>query len=83
MKNAAGMYGIFAVLALFLEPFLRIGVHYLMLKVTAAVCGIFGCKEMTELIGGFSEAMGLLLAMTGSVCLLLLIGTVCFLKGVG
>lgn len=83
VKNAAGMYGIFAVLALFLEPFLRIGIHYLMLKVTAAVCGIFGCKEMTELIGGFSEAMGLLLAMTGSVCLLLLIGTVCFLKGVG
>jgi len=27
--------------------------------------------------------MGLLLAMTGSECLLLLISTVCFLKGVG
>lgn len=83
VKNAAGMYGIFALIALFVEPFLRIGVHYLMLKVTAAVCGIFGCKEMTELIAGFSEALGLLLAMVGSVCLLLLIATVCFLKGVG
>lgn len=83
VKNAAGMYGIFALLALFVEPFLRIGVHYLMLKATAAVCGIFGCKEMTDLIAGFSEALGLLLAMVGAVCLLLLIAAVCFLKGVG
>lgn len=83
MKNAAGIYGILAVLAIFLEPFLRIGIHYLMLKITAAVTGIFGCKDMTELVGDFSDAMGFLLAMTGSVCVLLLVSTVCFLKGVG
>lgn len=82
-KNAAGIYGIFAVLAVFVEPFLKIGIHYLMLKLTASVCGIFGSKRMTELIGDFSTAMGLLLAMTSSVCLLLLISTVCFLKGAG
>lgn len=83
MKNAAGIYGILAVLAVFVEPFLRIGIHYLMLKAAAALCGIFGCKSMTGLIEDFSAAMGLLLAMTGSTCLLLLISTVCFMKGVG
>lgn len=82
-KNSAGIYGIFAILAVFLEPFLRIGSHYLLLKATASVCGVFGAKRITDLIGDFSAAMGLLLAMTGSVCLLLLISTVCFLKGVG
>ena len=83
MKNAAGIYGILAVLAVFLEPFLRIGSHYLLLKLTAAVSSIFGSKKMTDLIGDFSTAMGLLLAMTGAACLLLLISTVCFMKGVG
>lgn len=83
VKNAAGIYGIFAVLAVCIGPFLRIGTHYLLLKATAAVCGIFGSKRATELIEDFSSAMGLLLAMTGSICLLLLISTVCFLKGVG
>ena len=83
MKNAAGIYGILAILAVFLEPFLRIGAHYLILKLTAALCGVFGSKQMTELIGDFSSAMGLLLAMTGATCLLLLISTVCFMKGVG
>lgn len=83
VKNAAGIYGIFAVLALIAEPFFRIGVHYLILKFTAAVCGIFGSKRITELIDDFTSVMGLLLAMTGTVCLLILISTVCFLRGVG
>lgn len=83
VKNAAGIYGIFAVLALIAEPFLRIGVHYLILKLTAAICGIFGSKRITELIGDFNSVMGLLLAMTGTVCLMILISTVCFLRGVG
>lgn len=83
MKNTAGIYGVLAILAVFLGPFIRIGTHYLVLKVTAALCGLFGTKRMTELIEDFSSAMGLLLAMTGSACLLLLISTVCFMKGVG
>lgn len=83
VKNVAGIYGIFAVLALIAEPFLRIGVHYLILKFTAAVCGIFGSKRVTGLIGDFTSIMGLLLAMTGAMCLMILISTVCFLRGVG
>jgi hypothetical protein len=71
------------VLAVFLLPFLKIGCHYILLKLTGAVCGVFGVKQCTELIGDFSAAMGLVLAMTGSVCLLQLISTVCFLRGVG
>ena len=82
-KNAAGIYGIFAILALFLEPFMRIGLHYLLLKTVCGICGILGSKRICDLIGDFSTAMGLLLAMTGTVCILLLIATVCFMKGVG
>lgn len=80
MKNAAGSYGILALLAVFLAPFLRIGIHYLTLKATAAVCAIFDGGGMSELIEDFGTAMGLLLAMTGASCLLLLISTVCFMR---
>ena len=83
VKNAAGIYGILAILAVFTGPFLRIGCRYLLLKLTGAVCAVFGPKRCTDLIGEFTAAMGLVLAMTGSVCLLMLISTVCFLKGVG
>ncbi len=67
MKSAAGVYGVLAILALFLGPFLRIGIHYLILKATAALSALLGPKEMTCLIEDFSTAMGLLLAMTGAV----------------
>lgn len=83
VKNSVGVYGLFAILAIWIEPFLKIGAHYLLLKATAAVCGIFGSKQITELIGDFTSAMGILLGMTGAVCLMLLISTVCFMKGVG
>ena len=82
-KNAAGIYGIFAVLSVFLVPFLRIATHYLVLKGTFVLSSIVGSKTLTQLIADVSTAMGLLLAMTGSACLLQLISTVCFLKGVG
>lgn len=83
MKNAAGIYGIFALLAMFIGPFLKIGTQYLMLKASVMVCGLFGTKTVVTLIEDFSAALGLLLAVTGSVCLMLLVSTVCFMKGVG
>ena len=82
VRNAAGIYGILALLAIVAGPFLKIGSHYILLKVTGAVSGLFGSKTCSELISDVSGAMGLLLAMTGSVCLLLLISMVCFLRGV-
>ncbi len=83
VKNSVGVYGLLAVIAIAMGPFLRIGLQYLLLKLTAAVCGIFASKQTAELINDFSQAMGLLLAMTGTTCLLMLISIVCFLKGVG
>lgn len=83
MKNAAGIYGILAAGAIFLEPFLKIAAHYLSLKVTGAVCAVLSDRELEKLVDTFSGAMGLMLAMTGAACLLLFVSTVCFLKGVG
>lgn len=81
VKNAAGIYGLLAITAMWLGPFLRIGVHYLMLKAAGAVSGVFGVGSLSGVVEDFAGAMGLLLAMTGAVCLMLIISTICFLKG--
>ena len=83
MKNAAGIYGILAVLAVFVGPFIKVGVQYLLLKVSAAICSLFAAKNISALVEDFSAAMGLLLAMVAVSCILILISTVCFLKGLG
>lgn len=82
-KSAVGAYGVLAVAAIWISPFLTIGIQYLMLKMTAAFCAMFGVKSISGLIQDFATAMGLLLGMTAAVCILLLISTVCLMKEVG
>lgn len=82
MKNTTGVYGLVAILAVWIGPFLEIGIQYLMLKITASVCSVFGSKGSSELIDSFSGVMGFLLAITGTVCLLFLISIVCLMRGI-
>lgn len=82
MKNAAGIYGLLVILGLWIEPFIKIGTQYLMLKITAGVCMMFGTKKMGQLVKDFSAAMGITLGMIGAVCMIQLISTMCYMKGV-
>lgn len=82
VKNTVGIYGLIAIIAIAIGPFFRIGIQYLMLKLTAAICSILCDKGVTGLVEDLSSAMGALLAMTGAVCLMLLISIICFMKGV-
>ncbi len=81
VKNTVGIYGLLAIVSVWIGPFLQIGMHYMLLKLTGAVCGVFGSKQTTGLIQDFSGAMGIVLGMTGTIGLLLMISTVCFMKG--
>ena len=83
VKNSTGIYGLLAVTALWIEPFLKIGIQYLCMKITGGICRMVGTKSIGDVINDFSETMGLLLGMTGAMCLIVLISTVCFMKGVG
>ena len=80
IKNSIGVFGMIAVLAICILPFLKVGVQYLLLKVTAAISGTVALKPHVKLLKSFSTAMGYLLAMCGTCGLLLLISSVCFLK---
>lgn len=81
MKNAAGIYGILSIIALCVGPFIQVGVQYLLLNVTSGICHMFGIKEMAALIKDYSSVMGIILAMLGTVCVILIISTACFMKG--
>ena len=82
MRNSAGIYGLLTVIAIVVSPFIQIGVQYLMLKMTAGMCEAIGSKEIAAVAKDFSSAMGLVLAMAATVCIVFLISTICFMKGV-
>jgi stage III sporulation protein AE len=80
LKNSIGIFGMIAVIALCITPFLRVGIQYILLKTTSAVSGIVGMKSHVSLMKNFSAAMGYLLGMCGACVLMLLISMVCFLR---
>lgn len=82
MKNSVGIYGVIAILSIFIGPFIKTGVHYMLLKFTSAVCSAVGTKTSAQLVQDFSDTMGFIMGMIGAVCIMLLISTICFMKGV-
>lgn len=73
VKNAIGVFGLLGVLAACLGPFIRLGVQYLLYKLTAFLAGMTAAPELAKLIDALGGVFGLMLGMTGSCALLLLI----------
>ncbi len=74
LRNTAGVFGMLAVLGICLAPFLNLGIHYLMYKITAALAAtVSGDGRITGLIENLGSAFGLILAMTGSCGVLLIV----------
>ena len=83
VRSSIGIYGLLTVSALFLSPFVKMGAQYLMMKLTAGICGSLAKNGGGALVQDFSTAMGLMLAATATQTVLLMISTVCLMKGVG
>lgn len=81
VKSSAGLYGALAILGIGIVPFLRLGLQYLMLKGTSAICAVTGENGTSDMIDAFSQALGMVLAMVGTGFLIQLISIVCFMKG--
>ena len=73
LKNSIGIFGVLAVLAACLVPFLRLGVQYLLYKAAAFVAGTVASPPLVKLIESLGSAFGLVLGMAGSCALALLV----------
>ena len=76
LKNSVGVFGMLVVLGMCILPFLQLGVHYLMYKITAALSATVADSRIAGLIDGIGGAFGLVLGMTGACALLLLVSLV-------
>ena len=76
LRNTVGVFGMLGVLALCVVPFLQLGVHYLVYKLTAALAATVSGGRMSALIDRIGGAFGLVLGMTGASALLLLVSLV-------
>ena len=73
LRGTVGVFGMLTVLSICLVPLLELSVHYLVYKLTAALCAAVGDGPVCALVDRLGSAFGLVLGMTGACCLLLLI----------
>lgn len=76
LKNAVGVFGLLVVLGMCLIPFLQLGVHYLMYKLTAVLASTVNDGRISGCIDSIGGAFGLVLGMTGASALLMMISLV-------
>ncbi len=76
LRSAVGVFGMLAILAICVVPFLYLGIHYLAYKCAAALAATISSSRVTGLIDGIGGAFGLVLGMTGACALLLLVALV-------
>ena len=81
VKNAVGLFGLFAILGFCLIPFLRVLIQYLLYKLIAAVVAPLGSERISGLLETLSGAFGLIAGMTGASALLLLISLISIITG--
>lgn len=73
LKHTVGVFGMLAIFAVCIHPFVQLGVQYLLYKFTAFLSGVIGTPEIRRMIDGLGSAFGLVLGMTGACALLLLV----------
>ena len=76
LKNTVGVFGMLVILGICLVPFLQLGIHYLVYKITAALAATVADGPLAGLIECMGTGFGLILGMTGACALLLLISLV-------
>lgn len=73
LKSTIGIAGTIAILSLCLTPFMKLGIQYLLYKLTAFLAGTLGSESLVVLIDDLGRAFSLVLGMTGACATLLLI----------
>ena len=57
LKNTVGVFGMVTVLSLCVVPFIRLGVHYVSYKLSAALAGTVADGRLSELISAIGTAL--------------------------
>ncbi len=83
LRNSVGVFGTLVILGMCLTPFLRMGVHYLVYKLTSALAATVWDGGVTKLIDAISGAFALELGMTACCALMLLFSVVSCLSAAG
>ncbi|MGN1299194.1 MAG: stage III sporulation protein AE [Candidatus Scatovivens sp.] len=80
LKNTVGLIGVIVILAIVINPLIKIVILWFYFKITSAICEIIADKKITNLIEQISDGYKILLGVLSSVCVMFIIGITLVLK---
>jgi stage III sporulation protein AE len=80
LRNAVGIFGLLAVVATCLLPFLRLAANYLLYKAAAGLAGAIADSRITKLVNAVSTAFGMMLGLVGASALMLFISIISVIR---
>ena len=80
LRQSVGIVGTLTILATCILPFLKLGVQYLLLKLSAFFAAAVAPEPLVKLLHALSSAFGLVLGMTGATAAMLLISVASSVK---
>lgn len=82
IRNAVGLFGLGAVLALCAGPFLATGLRYLLFKAASALVGLIAGGRIAALVEGIGEFYGMLMALVGTGAIFMFISILSLIRTV-
>lgn len=83
LRGTVGVAGLLAVLCICIVPFLQLGCHYLVYKLSAALCATVFPGPAASLVDAIGSAFALVLGMTGGSAMILYVALITSIKAVG
>lgn len=80
LRNAIGIFGLFAVIAICLVPFLRLGIHYIFYKVAAGLSATISDGRLSKLVGAIGTAFGMTLGLVGATAMMMFFSIISVIK---
>ena len=82
IRNAVGIFGLGAVLAVCAAPFLAIGLRYLLFKAVAAVVQLIAGDRIGSLVEGIGSVYGMVLGLVGTAAVFLFVSILSLIRTV-
>ena len=80
LRNTIGIFGLLAVAAMCIVPFLRMGIQYLLYKAAAGLAGTLADARLSGLVGAVGSALGMITGLVGASALMVFISVISVIK---
>ncbi|MBQ3405458.1 MAG: hypothetical protein IJG63_08600 [Oscillospiraceae bacterium] len=80
IRNAVGVFGLFALSAICLCPFLKLGIHYLIFKASAALTAVLTDSAVSKAVSALAASIGMALGLSGACAMMLFISILSVIK---